>query len=130
MAAASSRTRGIVFGGAHCVQLSRRGGRIRWARYAVFVTPDPFRPPPPTPPAALPVVALILAFLGLCLPPLGELGVKGECPDSEVTVACVGNVDVDETLDVWSVSTRDRIGAAGTRVRAGEAMLHVEDTRR
>lgn len=35
------------------------------------------------------------------------VGLSGECPDCEITMACVGNVDNDDTLDVWVVSTRD-----------------------
>jgi type II secretory pathway pseudopilin PulG len=47
-----------------------------------------------------------------------EPGVKGECPDCTVTFACVGNVDMDDTLDVWSVT----VGGAD----AGDAqVVHV-----
>jgi type II secretory pathway pseudopilin PulG len=37
-----------------------------------------------------------------------ELGVQGSCPDCSITIACVGNVDGDEALDVWSISTLER----------------------
>jgi type II secretory pathway pseudopilin PulG len=37
-----------------------------------------------------------------------ELGVQGACPDCSITIACVGNVDGDEALDVWSISTVER----------------------
>jgi Tfp pilus assembly major pilin PilA len=41
------------------------------------------------------------------LPPevADRLGVSGECPDCAITMACAGNIDNDDTLDVWMVST-------------------------
>jgi type IV pilus assembly protein PilA len=41
---------------------------------------------------------------------MGELiGAHGNCPDDcEVTMACAGNIDNDATIDVWSVSTKQR----------------------
>ena len=41
------------------------------------------------------------------LPPevSGQLGLSGECPDCTITMACAGNIDNDDTLDVWVVST-------------------------
>jgi type IV pilus assembly protein PilA len=33
------------------------------------------------------------------------LGVSGQCPDCNITVACAGNIDNDEALDVWLIST-------------------------
>ena len=41
----------------------------------------------------------------------GQLGVSGECPDCAITLACAGNIDNDETLDVWVVSS----GESGLR---------------
>lgn len=38
-------------------------------------------------------------------------GLEGECPKCELTVLCVGNLDDDADLDVWSISTKDRPGA-------------------
>lgn len=40
------------------------------------------------------------------------LGLSGTCPACDVTVACVGDLDDDPAVDVWSISTRDRPGAA------------------
>jgi hypothetical protein len=40
------------------------------------------------------------------------LGLEGTCPACEVTMACVGNLDADPDVDVWSISTKDRPGAA------------------
>ncbi len=34
-----------------------------------------------------------------------RLGVSGPCPDCNITMACAGNVDNDDTLDVWVIST-------------------------
>jgi type IV pilus assembly protein PilA len=39
-------------------------------------------------------------------------GLEGACPDCNVTIACVGNVDADPDVDVWTISTKDRPGAA------------------
>lgn len=40
------------------------------------------------------------------------LGLHGTCPDCAVTIACVGNIDDDEAVDVWTISTKDRPGVA------------------
>jgi len=37
-------------------------------------------------------------------------GLHGRCPDCSVTVLCAGNVDGDDAIDVWSISTADRPG--------------------
>ncbi len=36
------------------------------------------------------------------------LGLEGTCPACDITVACVGNLDADDDVDVWSISTKDR----------------------
>lgn len=56
------------------------------------------------------------------------LGVRGACPECEATMACAGNIDGDDTIDVWSVSTADRT-IAGEPVPAGTPFHHVDDTR-
>jgi type IV pilus assembly protein PilA len=60
-----------------------------------------------------------------------ELGLHGsQCPqgpDCTMTAACAGNLDGDDTLDVWTVSTTDRIGPDGRRYAAGEPMHVVDD---
>lgn len=48
-----------------------------------------------------------------------QLGVSGQCPQCEITAACVGNIDNDETLDVWVVST----GALELRDVYGEPVV-------
>lgn len=57
----------------------------------------------------------------------GQLGVEGTCPACEVTVACVGNLDGDETVDVWSISTKDRALGDGGVVTRGLPWRHVND---
>ncbi|MHA7630128.1 hypothetical protein [Corallococcus sp. M7] len=54
-------------------------------------------------------------------------GVEGTCPDCIVTAACVGNVDNDDTLDVWSISTVKRTAANGDTIEIGDPYNHVND---
>nr|WP_237726636.1 pilin [Corallococcus coralloides] len=56
-------------------------------------------------------------------------GVEGTCPDCVVTAACVGNVDNDDTLDVWSISTVNRTAANGETIDLGDPYNHVNDVR-
>ncbi len=51
-----------------------------------------------------------------------EVGLSGTCPACELTVACVGNLDADPEVDVWTISTKDRPGAA-----RGTPIHHVKD---
>lgn len=37
-----------------------------------------------------------------------QVGVTGHCPDCSITIACAGNIDSDDELDVWSISSTDR----------------------
>lgn len=61
----------------------------------------------------------------------GSVGFSGsqcpEGPDCDVTMACAGNVDRDDTLDVWTISTGPRTGPDGERYRPGEPIHHVDD---
>lgn len=50
------------------------------------------------------------------------LGLEGECPSCDITIACVGNVDDDAQVDVWSISTRDREGGV-----QGTPIHHLND---
>jgi type IV pilus assembly protein PilA len=64
------------------------------------------------------------------LPPLtgGALpGISGTCPDCTFVGVCATNLDSDPTLDVWSVSTRDRTGAKGEHFAAGIPVHDVDD---
>lgn len=49
-------------------------------------------------------------------------GLEGECPKCELTVACVGNLDDDADLDVWTISTKDRAEAV-----RGTPLHHLRD---
>lgn len=58
------------------------------------------------------------------------VGISGECPegpDCGITMVCAGDLDRDDTLDVWSISTVDRVDASGEQWRAGEPIQHVND---
>lgn len=54
-------------------------------------------------------------------------GLSGTCPDCSVTVACVSNLDGDDDLDLWSISTADRT-LGGVNVERGEVHPHLDDT--
>lgn len=56
-----------------------------------------------------------------------QLGLEGTCPACEVTLACVGNIDDDDTVDVWSISTKDRTLPTGQVVTRGLPWRHVND---
>ncbi len=49
-------------------------------------------------------------------------GLHGTCPECDVTIACIGNVDDDPDLDAWTISTSDRPGAA-----RGTPIHHLKD---
>ena len=60
---------------------------------------------------------------------LREVGVHGTCPeDCSFTALAIGNIDDDPTVDLWSISTRDRT-IEGTVVPAGIPFNHVNDMR-
>ncbi len=63
------------------------------------------------------------------IPPslLREVGVSGTCPACEVTVVAAGNIDQDATIDVWSISSVDRVADDGTRIDAGRPWNHIDD---
>lgn len=57
-----------------------------------------------------------------------ELGVSGKCPDCSITIVGAGNIDTDDTIDVWSISTKART-IDGQSVPAGVPHCHVDDTK-
>ncbi|MBL8936543.1 MAG: fimbrial protein [Archangium sp.] len=58
-----------------------------------------------------------------------ELGVSGKCPDAcSITIVGAGNLDSDDTIDVWSISTKART-LDGQSVPAGVPHCHVDDTK-
>jgi hypothetical protein len=58
---------------------------------------------------------------------LVDPGLRGKCPDCQLTVACVGNTDDDDELDLISVSSVDRYVFGDLRVAAGETYLQQSD---
>ncbi|MDP3232045.1 MAG: hypothetical protein Q8N26_04670 [Myxococcales bacterium] len=59
-----------------------------------------------------------------------ESGLKGTCPDDcSITIVAAGNIDNDDTVDVWTISTKDRT-IDGKLVPAGTPHNHIDDTRR
>ncbi len=56
-----------------------------------------------------------------------EVGITGTCPDCSITIVAAGNLDDDATIDVWSISTKDRT-IDGTPVTAGTPWRHVDDS--
>ena len=56
-----------------------------------------------------------------------EVGITGECPACSITIVAAGNLDDDATIDVWSISTKDRT-IDGTPVTAGTPWRHVDDS--
>lgn len=59
--------------------------------------------------------------------PFVRPGFVGTCPDCHVVLACAGNIDNDDTLDVWSIATVDRPGPDGTVIPRGEPWNHRSD---
>lgn len=57
------------------------------------------------------------------------VGMTGECPDCEFTAVCIGQIDRDDTLDVWSVSSVSRKGPDGETIEPGVPYNDVNDTR-
>lgn len=41
-----------------------------------------------------------------------QLGLSGTCPACQLIVGCVGNLDEDADVDVWTIATFERPGAA------------------
>jgi hypothetical protein len=56
-----------------------------------------------------------------------QLGLTGACPACDVTVACVGNIDEDDAVDVWSVSTQERTAPDGGVITRGLPWRDVDD---
>jgi hypothetical protein len=60
---------------------------------------------------------------------LPTLGVQGACPACEVVIGCAGNIDEDDTVDVWTISSADRV-LGGATVSRGTPYRHVNDRER
>ncbi len=55
-----------------------------------------------------------------------EVGLQGECPKCDITIIAVANLDKDDDVDVWSISTRDRV-IDGVTVTPGTPYQHLDD---
>ena len=55
-------------------------------------------------------------------------GVQGQCPQCEVTAACVGNADQDATLDVWVISSGALRSLKNRPVEPGTPDNRVDDS--
>jgi len=55
------------------------------------------------------------------------VGIQGDCPECDITLVCAGQVDNDETLDVWSISTMAREAEDGTPIPEGIPFNHIND---
>lgn len=60
---------------------------------------------------------------------LDQLGLAGTCPLCEITIGCARNLDADATLDVWTISTAQRVGPLGP-LEPGELSNDVNDLER
>jgi type IV pilus assembly protein PilA len=54
-------------------------------------------------------------------------GIEGTCPDCTFTAVCVGNIDNDDTLDVWSISMKERHRSSGEVIPALAPFNDVND---
>lgn len=61
--------------------------------------------------------------------PLTEVGLEGTCPACDITIYAAGNLDADSTVDLWSVSSKQRT-IAGESVGPGQPYNHVNDLER
>lgn len=70
-----------------------------------------------------------LEWLDERMPPdvRASLGLAGECPGCQLTVGCVGNIDDDDDVDVWSIATFERLDASGKAIARGTPMNHLSD---
>lgn len=59
-----------------------------------------------------------------------RLGIDGMCPDCDVTMACGAQLDGDPVLDVWSISTRERVAPDGETIPAGAPFAESTDRER
>lgn len=68
-------------------------------------------------------------LLRAAIPPslASEVGVRCEADGGfEVTIAAAGNIDSDSTIDVWSISTKERV-IGGETISPGVPYNHIND---
>ena len=56
-----------------------------------------------------------------------EVGIHGECPACSVTMSCASQLDSDPQVDVWTISTLERMGNQGEKIPGGIAWCEVDD---
>lgn len=66
--------------------------------------------------------ALAAGFTGGVSP-----GISGECPDCSFTAVCVANIDGDDDLDIWSISSIERVAPNGMRLLANDPHCEAND---
>jgi type IV pilus assembly protein PilA len=54
-------------------------------------------------------------------------GVTGTCPQCEITLVCVGNVDNDSTLDAWVISSAELTDPHGRPIPVGQPFQLTDD---
>lgn len=55
------------------------------------------------------------------------IGLHGACPACAITMLCVAQLDADPSVDVWTLSTTDRVGSRGEKIPGGIAWNEVDD---
>lgn len=58
---------------------------------------------------------------------LVQPGLRGSCPDCQLTIACVGNMDGDAELDLLSLSSAPRYGSGTYPIDPGEVFIQSKD---
>ena len=58
---------------------------------------------------------------------VADPGLRGTCPDCEYTVACVGNTDDDDFVDLISISSERRWVYGNNNIEPGEVYRHASD---
>lgn len=58
---------------------------------------------------------------------MAEVGVHGTCPACSITMLCAAQLDGDDAVDVWTVSTIERSGNRGEKIAGGFPWNEVDD---
>jgi hypothetical protein len=67
-------------------------------------------------------------YPGKVAPPPSKAPFPLEVNEKHFLAACVGNIDEDRTLDVWTISGDERKGPGGETIPAGQPFNDVNDT--
>ncbi|MFO0599632.1 MAG: hypothetical protein U0228_30275 [Myxococcaceae bacterium] len=60
---------------------------------------------------------------------LDQAGLHGDCPACSFTALCAQQLDGDPTIDTWSVSSIERLGANGEKIAGGLPWNETDDVR-